>query len=254
MIARKPLLVANWKMNKTSAQAADFCKDLSVHLGKEIPRAQVVICPPFTAIEKSGKALEGSSVALGAQNMHPARSGAFTGEISGEMLRDLFVTFVILGHSERRRLFGETDAFIHEKLVAAIEQSLKPVLCVGETLQEREAGHTRNVLDHQIKSALSGISDCSTLTIAYEPVWAIGTGKAATPEMAEETHAHIRQIITTHAGQETATRMRILYGGSVTPENAASIFAQPNIDGALVGGAALDVRSFLKLIGLLQNS
>jgi triosephosphate isomerase (TIM) len=256
MIARKPLLVANWKMNKTSAQSADFCRELAMRMGKDIPRVQVVICPPFTALQNTGKALDGSAIALGAQNMNPARSGAFTGEISGEMLRDLFVTFVILGHSERRRLFGETDAFIREKLIAANEQRLKAILCIGETLEERESGQTKAVIESQIKNALLEIpaEQCSTLTIAYEPVWAIGTGKAATPEMAEEAHAYIREVLVSYSGKDLAQRMRIIYGGSVNPENAASLFAKPNIDGALVGNAALDIRAFEKLIILLEKS
>jgi len=210
----------------------------------------VVVCPPFTSLHGAGPAVEGSLVKLGAQNMHPEPSGAFTGEISAPMLRDLFVTHVILGHSERRTHFGETDAFINLKVLSALKNQLRPILCVGETLAEREAGSTLKVVQTQTERALEGVGKdlISSIIIAYEPIWAIGTGRNATADQAQEVHAFIRGLLTKLFTDAAAQRVRILYGGSMKPANAAELLAQKDIDGGLIGGASLEARSFLDLI------
>ena len=246
MISRKKLIAGNWKMNKTSADAATLVGDLVSAIGKQND-VDVVVCPPFTSLESAGKVLEGSTVKLGAQNMHPEASGAFTGEISAPMLRALFATYVILGHSERRSYFAETDAFINKKVHAALKNQLRPILCVGETLAERESGSTLKVVQTQTELGLEGVSkeQAASLVIAYEPVWAIGTGKVATPEQAQEVHALIRGLLAKLSSPEVAGRVRIQYGGSVKPDNAADLARQPDIDGALVGGASLKADDFL---------
>jgi triosephosphate isomerase len=214
------------------------------------PDVDVVVCPPFTAIESVAKAVEGSAVKLGAQNMHHEASGAFTGEISAPMLRAFFATHVILGHSERRTLFGETDGFINKKVLAALKNQLRPILCVGETLAEREAGSTLKVVQTQVEACLEGVGkeQATNVIVAYEPVWAIGTGKNATADQAQEVHAFIRGLLTKIFGAQPAGRIRILYGGSMKPANAAELLAQNDIDGGLIGGASLEVRSFIELI------
>jgi len=236
-------------MNKTAADAAVLVKDIAAMVGKRND-VDVVVCPPFTALESVSKVLDGSVVKLGAQNMHPELSGAFNGVISSPMLRVLFVTHVIVGHSERRGYFGETDAFINLKVLAALKHQLRPILCVGETLAEREAGATLKVVQAQTERALEGVGKESApgVIIAYEPVWAIGTGKVATADQAQEVHAFIRGLVTKLFAETVAQRTRILYGGSMKPANAAELLGEADIDGGLIGGASLEVRSFTDLI------
>jgi triosephosphate isomerase len=246
---RKKLIAGNWKMNKTSAEAAELAREIVLAVANR-PDVDVVICPPFTAIESVAKVVEGSAIKLGAQNMHHEASGAFTGEISAPMLRAFFATHVILGHSERRTLFGEIDGFINKKVLSALKNQLRPILCVGETLAEREAGSTLKVVQTQLEACLEGVSKelATNVIIAYEPVWAIGTGKNATADQAQEVHAFIRGLLTKLFGDQPAGRIRILYGGSMKPANAAELLAQKDIDGGLIGGASLEVRSFIELI------
>jgi len=246
---RKKLIAGNWKMNKTSSEATDLVADIVTEVGRSTD-VDVVVCPPFTSLESVGKALDGSSVKLGAQNMHPERSGAYTGEVSAEMLRALFASYVILGHSERRSYFGEVDAFVNAKTLAALKAELKPIVCVGETLAEREAGSTLAVVKTQLEGALEGVSKelATNVVIAYEPVWAFGTGKVATTEQAQEVHAFIRNLLTKLFTASVAGKMRILYGGSMKPANAPELLAQPDIDGGLIGGASLEARSFVDLV------
>jgi triosephosphate isomerase len=248
-MSRKKLIAGNWKMNKTAADAAVLVKDIAFNVGQRND-VDVVVCPPFTALESAAAALEGTVVKLGAQNMHPEAGGAFTGEISAPMLRSLFVTHVILGHSERRSYFGETDAFINLKLLAALKNQLRPIFCVGETLAEREAGTTLKVIQGQVERGLEGVSKelAPSIVVAYEPVWAIGTGKVATSEQAQEVHAYIRGLLSKLFGDAAAQRVRILYGGSMKPSNAVELLNQADIDGGLIGGASLEARSFLDLI------
>jgi triosephosphate isomerase len=249
MIPRTKLIAGNWKMNKTSADGVALVKEIVAAAGKNND-VEIVVCPPFVAIESAGKALEGSNIKLGAQNMHPEASGAFTGEVSAPMLRAVFATHVILGHSERRAYFGETDAFINKKVISALKHQLKPILCVGETLAERESGSTLKVVQTQLEGGLEGVSNeqAPTIVIAYEPVWAIGTGKVATTDQAQEVHAFIRGLLVKLFGDAVAQKVRILYGGSMKPSNAPELLAQKDIDGGLIGGAALEARSFLDLI------
>jgi len=249
MTSRKKLIAGNWKMNKTSAEGVSLVRDLVGAIGKQAD-VEVVVCPPFTSLESVAKALEGSEVKLGAQNMHHEASGAFTGEVSAAMLRALFATHVILGHSERRTYFGETDESINKKVLTALKNQLKPILCVGETLQEREVGATLKVVQTQTERALEGVSkdQAASVVIAYEPVWAIGTGKVATTEQAQEVHAFIRGLLVKLFGDAIAQKVRILYGGSMKPANAAELLAQKDIDGGLIGGASLEARSFVELV------
>ena len=246
---RKKLIAGNWKMNKTAADGAALTTELLAAIGRETA-VDVVLCPPFTALESVGRALEGQSLKLGAQNMHPEKSGAFTGEISAEMLRNLFVSYVILGHSERRMMFGDTDAFVNKKTLAALANQLKPILCVGETLAEREGGTTLAVVKKQLEGGLVGVTaeQMASVVIAYEPVWAIGTGKVATTAQAQEVHAYIRELLTALYGAPLAQKVRILYGGSMKPSNAPELLAQKDIDGGLIGGAALEAKSFVELV------
>lgn len=246
---RKKLIAGNWKMNKTSAEATPLVQEIVAAVGKQTD-VDVVVGPPYTALEAAGKALEGSVIKLGAQNMHPEKSGAYTGEISAEMLRNLYVTHVILGHSERRTYFAETDAFINRKVIAALKSELKPILCVGETLAEREGNQTLKVVQTQVEAGLEGVSkeQALAIVIAYEPVWAIGTGKVATTEQAQEVHAFIRSLLVKLFGDAVAQKIRILYGGSMKPSNAPELLAQKDIDGGLIGGASLEARSFVELV------
>jgi triosephosphate isomerase len=248
-LIRRKLIAGNWKMNKTAAEGVSLTQEIVEAVGRET-LVDVVLCPPFTALAGVGHALEGRAIKLGAQNMHPEKSGAFTGEISAEMLRTLYVTHVILGHSERRQYFGETDAFINKKVLAALSSELRPILCVGETLAEREAGRTLEVVRTQTEAALAGVKpeQITTVIIAYEPVWAIGTGKVATTAQAQEVHAFIRELLTKLYGAALAQKVRILYGGSMKPANAPELLAQKDIDGGLIGGASLEARSFVDLV------
>lgn len=236
-------------MNKTAADAVALVGEIVAAVGKNND-VEIVVCPPFTGLESAAKALDGSTIRLGAQNMHPEASGAFTGEISAGMLRALFATHVILGHSERRAYFAETDAFINKKVIAALKNQLKPILCVGETLAERESGSTLKVVQTQLEAGLEGVSkdQAPTVVVAYEPVWAIGTGKVATTDQAQEVHAFIRGLLTKLFTEPVAQKVRILYGGSMKPSNAPELLAQKDIDGGLIGGAALEARSFVELV------
>ncbi|WP_269523836.1 triose-phosphate isomerase [Coraliomargarita parva] len=247
--ARKYLIAGNWKMNLNSAEGAELAKDVVGLVGAQTDVA-VCVCPTFTTLESVSKVVNDSNVALGAQNMHFEASGAYTGEISAEMLRHLFCSYVILGHSERRQYFGETDAIVNKKTLVALEANLKPIVCIGETLEEREAGKVNEVIKTQTEGALAGVTadQAENLVIAYEPVWAIGTGKTATPEMAEEVHAEIRCLLAGILGEEAADKVRILYGGSMKPGNAADLLAQKNIDGGLIGGAALKASDFAGIV------
>jgi triosephosphate isomerase len=249
---RKYLIAGNWKMNKNSAEAIELAKEIDQQIGQQL-LVSVCICPVFTSLEGVARALEDSNIQLGAQNMHPEPAGAYTGEVSPEMLRHLFCTFVILGHSERRQYFGEDDVFINKKVLAALENNLKPVLCVGETLEQRESGEAMDIIKAQVEKGLEGVSKAKAenVVIAYEPVWAIGTGKTATPEMAQEVHGKIREWLGGLFGNNTAEKIRILYGGSMKPENADDLLDQRDIDGGLIGGASLKPTAFA---GIVQSA
>ena len=244
---RRPFLAANWKMHKTVGEAVAFARELLPRV--KSARAEIAVAPPFTALAALGEALAGSNVALAAQNVHPEPKGAFTGEIAPGMLADVGCTWAIVGHSERRALFGESDAFIARKVAALFAAGLRPILCVGETLDEREAGRTFAVLEAQLSGSLAELpaERAAELVIAYEPVWAIGTGRTATPETAQEAHAWIRGWLRARY-PAAADAIRIQYGGSVKPENAAELLAQPDVDGALVGGASLEPESFARIV------
>ena len=247
---RKKIVAANWKMNMTQAEAARFVEVFLLEIG-DLSEVEIVLVPPFTAIAKVTELLgEAPNIKVGAQNMHWERNGAFTGEISAPLLRDLFVRYVVLGHSERRSLFGETDEIVNRKMHAAHEATLRPILCVGETLKQREAGQVEKVLAKQLRGSLKGFAakELQETTVAYEPVWAIGTGQNATPAQAQEAHAFIRQTLAELSDEATADKIRLQYGGSVKPDNAAELMAQADIDGALVGGASLDPRSFAQIV------
>src|SRR5438093_9245816 len=247
---RKKIVAANWKMNMLQAEAAEFVKDLLLEID-DMSGVEVVVVPPFTAIAKVVESLDkAQNIKVGAQNMHWERSGAFTGEISAAMLRDLFVRYVVIGHSERRAMFGETDEIVNRKARAAHEAGLRPIVCIGETLEQRERGNVEKILSLQLRGSLADLTDreLRETVIAYEPVWAIGTGRNATPEQAQEAHLFIRHILQEMADDAAAERVRIQYGGSVKPENARELMSQPDIDGALVGGARLDPRSFVQIV------
>jgi len=248
-MSRKPLIAANWKMYKTTEEAR-ACAEALLPLCLGHTRDEIVICPPFISLSIVLDALSGSGIFVGAQNMHYAEEGAFTGEISAPMLTSIGVTHVIIGHSERRQYFNETDETVNQKLHAALRHGLTPIVCIGEVLAERESGLTEEVLIRQIAKALLNISPerAAPIVIAYEPVWAIGTGKTATPEQAAQAHLLIRSEVARRLNREIADNMRILYGGSVRPDNAASLLTQPGIDGALVGGASLKPESFAQLV------
>jgi len=248
---RKKIIAANWKMNMTCGEAAAYIETLLRELGTDSDGVEVVIVPPFTAISKVSELLNNvQTVKVGAQNMYFEKSGAFTGEVSAAMLRELFVRYVVLGHSERRAIFGETDELVNRKTHAALEAVLKPIVCIGETLAEREGGKVETVLERQVRGSLAGLSakELTETVIAYEPVWAIGTGRTASPEQAQEAHAFIRKTLAEVWDGPTAEKVRIQYGGSVKPENAAALMGQADIDGALVGGASLDARAFVQII------
>ena len=244
---RKLFIAGNWKMNTTENEAVELANAIAA--GAPRDGVDLAVCPPFVYLAAVANAARGSSVAVGAQNMYFAPKGAFTGEISAAMLKDVGCSYVIVGHSERRHVFGESDDLIASKVKVALAAGLDPILCVGETLEEREAGNTMSVVERQIRSGLAdiGADEAKHITIAYEPVWAIGTGKTATPEQAQEVHAAIRALIADICGNEVANGTRIQYGGSVKPENASEILQKPDVDGALVGGASLNADSFLAI-------
>jgi triosephosphate isomerase len=248
--ARRPVLAGNWKMYKPHAQAAQLAFELREGAGDALATRDVVVAPPFTSIPAVAEALRGSGIGVAGQNMHPETEGAFTGEISPVMLREIGCSHVILGHSERRQFFGETDEGVARKTAAALAHGLIPIVCVGELLTEREANRTMEVVGRQVDGALGKIEAQSVagLLVAYEPVWAIGTGKVATPAQAQEVHSFIRQRLAASHGQEAGGAVRILYGGSVKPDNIAALMAEADIDGALVGGASLAADSFLKIV------
>ena len=248
---RKVIIAGNWKMNKTAAEGKALVEALKGLVADVCPsKADIVVCPPFTTIAAVAEAIKGSNIKLGAQNIHWAASGAFTGEIAADMLKEFDCSYVILGHSERREYFKESDEFINEKVKAVLAAGMKPILCVGEKLEEREAGKTISLVSGQTEKGLAGISkeDAEKVVIAYEPVWAIGTGKTATPEMAQEVHAEIRKVLSKLFGEDTAENMQILYGGSMKPENADALLKEKDIDGGLIGGASLKADSFAALV------
>ena len=246
---RTPFIAANWKMYKTGHEAFAFVKEFRV-LVKDIDNVEIVLAPPFTALHSVVEAARNSNVGVAAQNLHWEREGAFTGEVSAPMLKDAGAEYVIIGHSERRRLFGETDETVNRKLIAAVQAQLTPIVCIGETLQERDANETLAVLDRQIKRGLDGLTadQIGGLVVAYEPVWAIGTGRNATPDQAREAHAHIRSRIRQWFGGTAADHCHVIYGGSVKPDNIRELSSLEDVDGALVGGASLDLRSFLEIV------
>ena len=247
---RRKIIAANWKMNMTINEAEGFLENFLLEVGDE-KRADIVLVPPFTTLPKVSERLSKvQNVKLGAQNMHFESSGAFTGEISAPMLRELFVRYVVLGHSERRTLFGETDSVVNKKTKAALAATLTPIVCIGETLAERDAGKVETVLETQLRGSLADLTSAQIedIVLAYEPVWAIGTGRTASPQQAQEAHAFIRKVLTSISKDTTAAKVRIQYGGSVKPANTAELMKQPDIDGALVGGASLDPRGFAEIV------
>lgn len=247
---RSKVIAGNWKMNNDLTESITLINDLKTKLGPGLDGVQVVICPPFTSLALASEHIKGSPLKLGAQNMYYEDEGAFTGEVSAKMLKSVGCTHVILGHSERRQYFGETNEFINKKAKKALAAGLIPIVCVGETLEEREKGITEQIVTVQVKSVLKDIpaSDIERLIIAYEPVWAIGTGRNATPQQAEEVHRLIRKLVGQLHSWAVADKLVIQYGGSVKPENAAQLLQQPDIDGALVGGASLNADSFYQIV------
>lgn len=247
---RTKVVAGNWKMNNDINSSVTLINEIKKEVIKKNPKALVIICPPFTSLERANELIKDSPIKLGAQNMYFEESGAFTGEISPIMLKSVGCEYVILGHSERRTIFQESNQLINKKIKAAVKYGLNPIFCIGETLEEREKGLTFNVVETQVREGLNGLSEneLSSLIIAYEPVWAIGTGRNATPEQAEEVHKFIRELITQLYSRDFAEKLIIQYGGSVKPENSKDLMSQPNIDGALVGGACLKADSFIKII------
>ncbi|WP_045518085.1 triose-phosphate isomerase [Neobacillus niacini] len=246
---RKPIIAGNWKMNKTLAEAKSFTEEVK-GLVPDSQKIDSIICAPALFLQNLVEITDGSDVKIGAQNMHFEESGAFTGEISPKPLSEIGVRYVIIGHSERREMFNETDESVNLKTLAAFKYNLTPIVCCGETLEQRENGETMDFVGTQIQKALAGLSDdqVKQTVIAYEPIWAIGTGKSSTSQDANDVCAHIRQVIAQQFSEDVANAVRIQYGGSVKPENIKEYMAQPDIDGALVGGASLDARSFLQLL------
>ena len=246
---RKPIVAGNWKMNKTCAEARALVDAMKSELGN-LQGVDVVLCPPATALQAVVGATTGTRIDVGAQNMHWEKSGAFTGELSAQMVVEVGCHYVILGHSERRQYFHETDELVNKKTKAALAAGLHPIVCVGETLQQREAGETQKVVETQVRGSLAGIDAKGLLNtvVAYEPVWAIGTGKTASPAQAQEVHALIRRVLKEISDDHVAQSMRIQYGGSVKGSNARELFHQPDIDGGLVGGASLEAKSFIEIV------
>jgi triosephosphate isomerase len=249
MMGRLPFMAGNWKMNKTTGEAIDLVRELKAAISG-VKGVEVAVAPPFTALYAVCKELEGSSIRLAAQNLYWEEKGAFTGEVSPLMLKEVGCHYVIIGHSERRQFFGETDETVNRRIKAALAQGLKVIFCIGETLKEREEGKTFSVIERQVEDGLKNLSDkeMKNIVIAYEPIWAIGTGKTATPGQAEEMHLFIRGKIGKLYSREVSEEIRIQYGGSVTPENIKGLMEQANIDGALVGGASLKAESFSKIV------
>jgi triosephosphate isomerase len=246
---RTPFIAGNWKMFKTVREAVAFVTDLRAAV-KDTIGVQIVVAPPFTAVHAAAEAARDSNIGVAAQDMYWEREGAFTGEVSGAMIREAGAHYVIVGHSERRKLFGETDAIVNKKVTAAMAHGLTPIMCVGETLEEREKNETLAILDRQVKDGLDGVSAerLASIVIAYEPVWAIGTGRVATAAQAGAAHAHIRARLRQWFGGDAADRCRVIYGGSVKPDNIRDLIAEPDVDGALVGGASLEVKSFADIV------
>lgn len=251
---RKPMIAGNWKLHKTLSESLDLVRTLREELAG-IDDADIVVAPVFTALAKMAETLSGSNISLAAQNCYPEKTGAFTGEVSAMLLKDIGCRYVIVGHSERRQLFGESDEFINRKVHALLAEGLHPIFCIGETLEERESGRMYDILTRQLKEGLKSVraAEMPNIVIAYEPVWAIGTGKTATDEQAAEAHSFIRGLLQGMFDQETATRIRILYGGSVKPENVDGLMAQEDIDGALVGGASLKAADFARIVRFKRN-
>ena len=245
---RKPIIAGNWKMNNTIAEAQKLIGELKPLVADAA--AEVVICVPYTAIQKAAELTAGSNIAVGAENVAWADKGAFTGEISAAMLKEVGATYVIIGHSERRQMFGETDETVRARTAQALKNGLKPIVCVGELLSERESCKTEEVVRRQTEGAFAGLTaaDMENVVIAYEPVWAIGTGKTATAEQANETIAYIRSVVKNMFGAQVANALRIQYGGSMNPANATALMAQPDIDGGLIGGASLKAEDFAKVV------
>jgi len=246
---RKPIIAGNWKMNKLISEAVELASEIKNRTGS-VANKEIVLCPPFTALSSVKEVLEDSPIKLGAQNMHWEVRGAYTGEVSPMMLKDVGCTYVILGHSERRQYFGETNSIVKKKVRTAFSTGLVPIVCVGETLPEREKGETLRVLEEQVKIGLSELAreEGKGLVVAYEPVWAIGTGKTATPDQAEEAQRFIRKLLGQMFGGESAQAIRILYGGSINPDNISALMSCEDVDGGLVGGASLNVESFVKIV------
>jgi triosephosphate isomerase (TIM) len=246
---RTPFVAGNWKMHKTVAETVKYVKEFR-GLVKDLRNVEIVLAPPFTALHAAAEAVRNSNVGIAAQDLHWEREGAFTGEISGPMIRETGAEYVIIGHSERRTLFGETDATVNRKIGAAFAVGLTPIVCIGETLDQRERNETYSVLDRQIRDGLDGVTSeqLVQLVLAYEPVWAIGTGRNATAVQAAEAHGHIRKRLQQWFGAQPAELCRVVYGGSVKPENIGELTSQPDVDGALVGGASLDVKAFSQIV------
>ena len=246
---RVPLIAGNWKMHKRIGEAVETANQLKA-LTADVQGVEMVVCPVFTALQAVSKTLAGSQIAVGGQNCYLKESGAFTGEVSPQMLLDAGCTWTIIGHSERRQYFHETDELLNQKLRFALSSGLKVMFCIGETLDERQGGEMNEVLTRQVVKGLDGLTEpqCASLAIAYEPVWAIGTGVTATPEQAEEAHGYVRTLVEKQLGATVARSMRIQYGGSVKPDNAAELLKKPDVDGALVGGASLQADSFAAII------
>jgi triosephosphate isomerase len=247
---RRMFITGNWKMNKTVGEALALVRDLRGMVSMVRDRVEIAVAPPFSALQPVSKALDDSNIGLAAQNCHWETSGAFTGEVSAPMLKEVGCQYVIVGHSERRQLFGETDETVNKRLQAVVKAGMRPIACVGETLAEREGGKTLEVVTRQVKGGLAGFSaaEVAQFVVAYEPVWAIGTGRNATSAQAQEVHAHIRETLTSLVGREAAEQVRIQYGGSVKPDNAAEILGKPDVDGALVGGASLKAADFAAIV------
>jgi len=248
-VARQKFVCGNWKMHKTVAEAVALVQELRAALGDAASKVQVAVAPPFTALHAAAQAAKGTGIEVAAQDVYWEKQGAFTGEVSAPMLAEAGCQHGIVGHSERRQLFGETDDTVRRKVVALLAAGVRPIVCVGETLQEREAGRTLEVVERQVRQGLAGVSveDLGRITIAYEPVWAIGTGRTATSAQAQEVHLAIRNLLR-QIGAPVADAIRIQYGGSVKPENAAELMAQPDVDGALVGGASLKAQDFVAIV------
>ena len=248
-MSRTPFIAANWKMHKTVLETVAFIKEFR-KLADAVHDVEIVVAPPFTALRPAAEAAHASVIGIAGQTLHWERQGAFTGEVSAGMLKEAGAEYVIIGHSERRQLFGETDETVNRKLASAVAAQLTPIVCIGETLEQRDASQTLDVLDRQIKQGLDGLTadQIGGLVIAYEPVWAIGTGRNATPAQAGEAHAHIRRRLAEWFGADAADRCRVIYGGSVKPDNIRELIAEPDVDGALVGGASLDVKSFAEIV------